>query len=384
MRRAWRIRLLALALIVSPALATAQTSDDQAGRDEPAATPVHDPVDADPRALSEFRPILDKYGHWVEDARYGVVWVPAQRWVGDDFAPYLTRGRWALDTAGDWVWVSDYPFGDVVFHYGRWVWVVGLGWAWVPGYRYAPAWVSWRVPSHDALYVGWAPLPPSYVWHGGVAVGVGFYVVTPWVFCPSYYVFSPHVHSHHVHDPSRMKEAARQTKPYHPQVGARGPSPSAVGVPTSRVPARVPARPRPAAPADTLRRHSAAPEPAAAEWLHRAGGPSPVFAPARPQAATPVFPARERTGVAPQPRPSKPPLPRTASAAPGGGGASTAPRVLPRAAEGARFGQVPPRHGRAVVVPRTTVSPPGATPPRPPLRTPVPSRVPASSRVPSR
>src|SRR5688572_25971821 len=130
MRRAWRIRLLALALSTSPALTNAQTSDDSGGVDEPAAVPApaHDPVDADPRALSEFRPVLDKYGDWVQDTQYGLVWVPAQRFVGDDFAPYLTRGRWALDTAGDWVWVSEYPFGDVVFHYGRWVWVVGLGW----------------------------------------------------------------------------------------------------------------------------------------------------------------------------------------------------------------------------------------------------------------
>lgn len=375
MRRAWRIRLLALALSVSPGLATAQTSDDSGWLDGPAAAPAHDPVDADPRALSEFRPILDKYGDWVEDARYGLVWVPAQRWVGDDFAPYLTRGRWALDTAGDWVWVSDYPFGGVVFHYGRWVWVVGLGWAWVPGYRYAPAWVSWRVPSHDGLYVGWAPMPPSYIWVGGMAAGVGFYVVTPWVFCPSYYVFSPHLHSHHVHDPSRMKEAARQTKPYHPQVGARGPSPSAVGVPRSRVPARVPAKPRPS---DTLRRHSALPESASAEWLHRADGPTPVVAPGRARGATPVLPARERTGVGTQPRASKPPA-RTAS---GGAGAavlrppSLAPRMLPSGTQGTRYRQVVPQQGHAVL-PRATVAPRSVVPPRAPVRSvPAPSRSP--------
>src|SRR5690606_14039034 len=154
------------ALSMSPALASAQFNVD-GPLEEPTfdeePEPVLDPVDADPRALTEFRPILDKYGYWVEDTRYGLVWVPAASYVGDDFAPYLTRGRWALDTAGDWVWLSDYPFGRVVFHYGRWVWVVGLGWAWVPGYRYAPAWVSWRVPTHDGRYVGWAPMPPSYI-----------------------------------------------------------------------------------------------------------------------------------------------------------------------------------------------------------------------------
>jgi hypothetical protein len=34
----------------------------------------------------------------------------------------------------------------------------GLGWVWVPGTRWAPAWVSWR--SGDGYY-GWAPLPPD-------------------------------------------------------------------------------------------------------------------------------------------------------------------------------------------------------------------------------
>ncbi len=34
-------------------------------------------------------------------------------------------------------------------------------WIWVPGYEWAPAWVSWR-SSDD--YVGWAPLPPEAVW----------------------------------------------------------------------------------------------------------------------------------------------------------------------------------------------------------------------------
>ncbi len=33
-----------------------------------------------------------------------------------------------------------------------------IGWVWVPGDEWAPAWVSWR-KGND--YVGWAPLPPE-------------------------------------------------------------------------------------------------------------------------------------------------------------------------------------------------------------------------------
>ncbi|HEU5075878.1 MAG TPA: DUF6600 domain-containing protein, partial [Polyangiaceae bacterium] len=401
----------ALGLSVSPGLASAQTSDaggavdapatgpapgdagpvdaapvDAAPVDAPVDTPpadaapadaaVHDRTDTDPRALDEFRPILDKYGVWVEDSRYGLVWVPDRRWVGDDFAPYLTRGHWSLDTAGDWVWMSDYPFGRVVFHYGRWTWVVGLGWAWVPGYRYAPAWVSWRVPTHAGAYVGWAPMPPSHVWVGGVAVGVGFYVMTPWVFCPSYYIFSPHLHHHHVHEPSRMKEAARQTKPYHPQVGARGPSPAAVGVPASRVPAsRVRAQATPTTAADALRRHSGVAEPAAADSRRGVGAPELVGG-GRARTATPPLPAQGRTGVSAQPRALPAPLPRAPSSA-------TNTRVLrphssalwgsrespwrPSASStaGARYGSGAPQPGRALL-PRATTVPQRVAPAPPP------------------
>lgn len=35
-----------------------------------------------------------------------------------------------------------------------------MGWVWVPGVEWAPAWVSWRV---GGGYIGWAPLPPHGV-----------------------------------------------------------------------------------------------------------------------------------------------------------------------------------------------------------------------------
>ncbi len=116
--------------------------------------------ETDPRAITDFRPTLDPYGTWVDDERYGTVWVPNRDAVGDDFAPYVSAGHWALTDDGDWIWQSDYPFGGVVFHYGRWVWVPGTGWAWVAGRRYANAWVTWRVSTDDYGYIGWAPMPP--------------------------------------------------------------------------------------------------------------------------------------------------------------------------------------------------------------------------------
>ena len=45
------------------------------------------------------------------------------------FAPYVTDGQWRVTDAG-WFWQSTLPWGDLAFHYGRWVsW--GARWAWV-------------------------------------------------------------------------------------------------------------------------------------------------------------------------------------------------------------------------------------------------------------
>jgi hypothetical protein len=156
--------------------------------------------DTDPGALDAFRADLDPYGRWVDDSRYGHVWVPDTQLVGSDFAPYVSNGNWALDADNNWVWQSNYPFGGVVFHYGRWVWIDSVGWSWVPGRRYAPAWVVWRVPTDDYAYVGWAPAPPTFVWYGTGLFWLTYYPPMPFVFCPSHYVFYSNFGPYLVHD----------------------------------------------------------------------------------------------------------------------------------------------------------------------------------------
>jgi hypothetical protein len=209
-----------------------------------------DAYDQNPDALTKFRPYLDPYGVWVDDPTYGRVWIPNASVVGPNFQPYVSNGRWALDEGGEWIWVSDYSFGWVVFHYGRWVWIQSSGWAWIPGYRYAPAWVNWRVPTGSYDYVGWAPSPPTFVWFGGFSVFWGYAPYYWWVFCPSPYLFYYHVGYYVVTDPYWQGYAAYYTRPYvpaspHPQTGTpataprqlRSPSLSAARVPPSAVPA---------------------------------------------------------------------------------------------------------------------------------------------------
>jgi hypothetical protein len=187
---------------------------------EPAPAPEPaDVPDTDPSALTTFKPTLDPYGRWESDPNYGTVWVPHAEAVGPGFAPYVSRGNWALTADDDWIWVSDYPFGWAVFHYGRWVWISNWGWSWVPGRTYANAWVVWRVPSAGYAYVGWAPMPPSWVWVDGYAVSLYYAPPLPFVFCHSSYVFHRHVHSYIVHDRAHVHRIAAHTHiyptPYH-------------------------------------------------------------------------------------------------------------------------------------------------------------------------
>jgi hypothetical protein len=128
--------------------------------------------------MAYFQQQLTPYGTWINVPGYGLCWQPA---VGPGWRPYYDGGHWEYTDAG-YFWQSDYPWGDIAFHYGRWAYVnLGIDpcWVWIPGYDYAPAWVVWRHDDDDG-YIGWAPLPPGAVFvngdwffHGG-RVGVGF------------------------------------------------------------------------------------------------------------------------------------------------------------------------------------------------------------------
>jgi hypothetical protein len=184
-------------------------------------------ADTDPSALSDFREPLSPYGAWVDDGTYGTVWVPSSTVVGSDFAPYVTGGHWAYDD--EYVWVSDYSWGWAPFHYGRWVYIGGRGWSWIPGRTYSGAWVSWRVGPAGYGYVGWAPMPPSWYWYNGYAVGLYAAPPAPYVFCGRGDVFSPVVAGRIVRGP-QVATIGNETRPFvpaSPSVNGRvGASPS--------------------------------------------------------------------------------------------------------------------------------------------------------------
>ncbi len=121
--------------------------DDPAETARPGTTP----------SQGDFENGLSPHGEWVESPGHGHVWRPR---VPAGWRPYY-NGHWTWSNEG-WFWASDEPWAWATYHYGRWAFDPALGWVWVPGYDWAPAWVSWRF---GAGVVGWAPLFPGFSIH---------------------------------------------------------------------------------------------------------------------------------------------------------------------------------------------------------------------------
>ena len=125
----------------------------------------------DPVTYQAFYDALSPYGKWLYDVNYGYVWTPNE---GNKFRPYYTNGYWAMTDAGC-TWISNYPWGWAPFHYGRWVNDALYHWIWVPGNKWAPAWVVWRL---NGDYVGWTPITPGT--SITAAVASTYYVPADW------------------------------------------------------------------------------------------------------------------------------------------------------------------------------------------------------------
>ena len=207
MKSFFRILGLLTALIVAPMAGPAR-----------AEVASSDPGDGSV-SFQTFYDQLASQGNWINSSQYGYVFQPTES--DPNWRPY-TYGHW-VNTEEGMDWVSDEPFGWATYHYGRWANLDGYGWVWVPGYTWAPAWVSWREGNDVGAAagpgagagedegdvaggddVGWAPLPPDsdvgidYYdsdWDGDL----GFYIgddcdlafgIGPWCynFCPIGYI----------------------------------------------------------------------------------------------------------------------------------------------------------------------------------------------------
>src|ERR1017187_2530267 len=143
-----------------------------------------------------FHDQLAPYGQWVEVPGYGACWYPANEIASNpDWRPYYDMGHWA-NTENGMFWVSDYEWGDIPFHYGRWIKTAEYPWLWVPDYTWGPAWVAWRQADAEGM-IGWAPLPFGAVFvdggwrfHDRLITDVGF----DFGLGEDYFVFIGHDH----------------------------------------------------------------------------------------------------------------------------------------------------------------------------------------------
>jgi hypothetical protein len=222
-------------------------------------------VAKDAADLDALRAALEPFGTWIDDPERGTLWIPDQKEVGKDFAPYKSGGRWGFDKSGDWTWISDYAWGDIPFHFGNWTWLppadnaavlpAGLpgglpagpqnkgpqsktpqaplpqgtlqgpsGWAWVPGFDYAPAWVVWRLgESVKDPFVGWAPMPPSQRLMNGKLEPFASEQVLPFFYVRADKLFDGAVARHVVADRKLGRAVHDTTKIFGGSVGACAP-----------------------------------------------------------------------------------------------------------------------------------------------------------------
>lgn len=104
-----------------------------------------------------------RYGEWLWDDIYGYVWRPyidngAYPW---GWQPYY-YGQWA-SYGSQMFWIPREPWGWIPYHLGVWHWSKKIGWVWLPGSMFAPAWVTWD------FYFGYACWRPwgLYDWMSG-------------------------------------------------------------------------------------------------------------------------------------------------------------------------------------------------------------------------
>lgn len=120
-------------------------------------------VGVDIHAPADFYSPLAGTGAWVDVGHFGRCWHP--NGVAAEWRPYC-NGEWVWTDSG-WYWSSDEPWAWACYHYGSWDLDPQIGWFWVPGIEWSPAWVTWR---SGGGYIGWAPVGP-----GGVAPGANLF-----------------------------------------------------------------------------------------------------------------------------------------------------------------------------------------------------------------
>lgn len=123
---------------------------------------LHEGLSSLPKPLQKLPPAVfyfaqtygNRYGEWIWDELYGYVWRPFidQNLYPWGWQPYFA-GQW-ISYNGQMYWVPSEPWGWIPYHLGVWQWDKKLGWFWMPGSLFAPAWATW---DFYFFYAGWRP-----------------------------------------------------------------------------------------------------------------------------------------------------------------------------------------------------------------------------------
>src|SRR5256885_11422604 len=108
-------RTKALALLAAASLAGCVTEnvETQVVNPAPYVEPAYTEAGV---SFDDFQRELEPYGRWMYHPRWGDVWRPER--VGFGFRPY-NNGYWTDTREYGWMWVSNDPWGDVTYRYGR-------------------------------------------------------------------------------------------------------------------------------------------------------------------------------------------------------------------------------------------------------------------------
>ncbi len=104
------------------------------------------------------------------------------------YVPY-TDGQWVYTDYG-WYFRAGTRYEEITHHYGRWVYVVPYGWIWIPGNRWAPAWVTW---DYDDDYIAWTPGSPG-LYFAVNYYGLPYRLEPAYVVCERRHFLEPYVY----------------------------------------------------------------------------------------------------------------------------------------------------------------------------------------------
>lgn len=150
---------------------------------------IPDPIYKYPKSVVYFaQKYSNLYGEWKWNSLYGFVWTPnyARKYPWGGWQPY-THGRWCTFD-NQLFWVPQEPWGWVPYHLGVWIWDKDIGWMWIPGDAFAPAWVTWEF---FAGYYMWKPWSLYDWYYASLSYPDRGYYGNPWAYYPAYNAVSP-------------------------------------------------------------------------------------------------------------------------------------------------------------------------------------------------